>query len=263
MIRARIAKPAFRLHNPAAPQLLPIATYNQLMTWELTGEALARLLECFDPDPEVAGNEYGKLRTEIVETIFERYGVRSTLDLEELADNTFDRVAKKLMEGEQVEHIGAYSKAVARLILKEYWKKLRKRPAPVDEIDPEKLPAAPPEDDPAPGCLDRCMEKQPPETAALIVEYYWNDGSESAAERRYRLSVRLGITIEALRNRMVRLRNKLEKCINDCCDREPIGVQQKKQRYEFPRSDTKKQKLSLLNAREGRCADAIEELHQG
>lgn len=192
------------------------------MAWELTGEAFAKLLGCFDSDPEIAGRKFGELRQEITEKIFEHYGVRSTQDLEDLTDATFDRVARKLDEGEQVENISSYSKAVARLVLKEYWKKLRKKPASMEEISIETIAAASPEDDSLSSCLDHCLKNLPPETTSMIIDYYCKGQGESISQRRQSLADRLGIGLEALRNRTSRLRNKLEKCINDCCDRREI-----------------------------------------
>ena len=46
------------------------------MARELTGDALAKLLECFDPDPERAGEMYEDERRKLLRH-FERKGARS------------------------------------------------------------------------------------------------------------------------------------------------------------------------------------------
>ena len=82
------------------------------MPIELTDSAFGRLLDHLDRDRARAADRYEELRRILVR-FFEW---RSAPFPEELADATFDRVARKLAEGVMIENIGAYSYGVARLV---------------------------------------------------------------------------------------------------------------------------------------------------
>lgn len=186
-------------------------------------EALANLLEYLDSNPEIAGEKYVDERLKLVR-FFEQNGVNSS---EELADTTLDRVAQKLSAGEKIENIGGYSYTVAGFVLREYRKKAAKtEPLTVEEIDASKLAAGDQENAEKElrlSCLDDCLERLPPETHELIIEYYNPDGRHRA-ENRQALADRLGIKRMALSNRAQRLREKLEKCIEDCYKRKTAAA---------------------------------------
>src|SRR5262249_22742070 len=67
-------------------------------------------------------------------------------------------------------------------------------------------------------CLDDCLARLPVDCRALIVEYY-QDRNRDRIERRKNLAAQLGLQREALANRAQRLRDKLEKCVNKCVDK--------------------------------------------
>ena len=64
-------------------------------------------------------------------------------------------------------------------------------------------------------CLDDCLKDLPTENREIIVGYYQGEKREKI-ENRERLAAKLGVPNNALRNRAVRLRDKLESCIRDC-----------------------------------------------
>ena len=178
-------------------------------------DELVRLLKCLDPDLEVAGEKYEGERRKLIR-FFERSGANSP---DELADITLDRVAQKLNEGEKIANIGGYCYVVAQLVLKEHWRKPTTATSSIEDAELIKIVA----DDPAEDeekelldCLDLCLQKLPPETSDQIVEYYSAD-RRKRIEVRQALADRLGINREALSNRMQRLRDKLGKCVKNCC----------------------------------------------
>jgi RNA polymerase sigma factor (sigma-70 family) len=64
-------------------------------------------------------------------------------------------------------------------------------------------------------CLEKCLSKLPPETRALVVSYY--EGEEAAKiNNRKRMAEALGISLNSLRTRTHRIREKLEECIIHC-----------------------------------------------
>jgi RNA polymerase sigma factor (sigma-70 family) len=199
---------------------------SQKKTWLLTHEALHGLLAQFDDDPERAAGEYELIRSELVR-LFRYRGCRSPQDL---ADVTIDRVARKLAEGASVPRteLSNYFYGVARNVLREYLRNPEAVAPPVDESTPDQ--AENPEEssrlqdaretaDARLRCLEKCLEELPPETRKLVVSYY--EGTESAKiKNRQRLAGELEVSINSLRIRVHRIRERLEKCVSGCMNYE-------------------------------------------
>jgi len=66
---------------------------------ELTSKAFAKLLAKLSADPEIAGIEYEELRRRLIK-FFEW---RGAFFPEDLADETLNRTARKIDEGEEIE----------------------------------------------------------------------------------------------------------------------------------------------------------------
>jgi DNA-directed RNA polymerase specialized sigma24 family protein len=64
-------------------------------------------------------------------------------------------------------------------------------------------------------CLDRCLTTLTPENRELISRYYSGQELRKPADRQ-RLAEELGITVDALRTRALRIRRELELCITRC-----------------------------------------------
>ena len=137
---------------------------------------------------------------------------------EEHADETFDRVARRLAEGVEIKNIGGYCYTVARLILLETRKGSDARRAPLE--NPAAIAAPDASADAAEkearlACLDDCLRGLPAESRELIIEYYRED-KRGRIDARRALARRLGLSSEALANRAQRLRDKLERCVTEC-----------------------------------------------
>lgn len=179
-----------------------------MVRWSLTRNALARLLQRLGPDPEAAGREYESLRGRLLE-YFDWKGAQRP---EAAADETLDRVARRLDEGEAIERVGAYAYGVARLVLLEHQRRqLREQRASAGAAvelacrpeDGQEIRIA---------CLTRCLQQLPSEERALIVGYY--DGAGRAhLEGRKALAAHLGIRYTTLKTRAHRLRARLEACL--------------------------------------------------
>src|SRR5450759_5872831 len=81
----------------------------------LTAEAFAKLLDRLDADRERAAEKYEDLRRTLTR-FFEWRGAPFPQDH---ADETFNRVARKLDEGVKIKNIGGYCYQVARLVFLE------------------------------------------------------------------------------------------------------------------------------------------------
>lgn len=182
--------------------------------WVLTPEAFARLLERLHPDPEVAGAQYEETRQNLI-GLFRWRGLEFP---EELADETLNRVARKIHEGEEIENFAGYVTGVARFVLLEALKE-RERARAALESSPQPTITEPVyEEDEADlrrACLEKCLASLPAEARSLVLEYY-DDEERTRIEQRKALAARLGLEINALRNRALRIRGKLEGCVMKC-----------------------------------------------
>jgi RNA polymerase sigma factor (sigma-70 family) len=189
--------------------------------WVLTGDAFDRLLLYLDQDREQAAGKYEDLRQMLI-TFFE---FRGLADPDHLADETSNRIARRLSEGEQIDvRPSTYFYAVARNVWREQIAKPGKAgpsindlPAGVLARDSRALSA-----DAAMrasrerrlDCLEQCLAELPAESRELIMTYYGGE-QLSRIQSRKDLAERLGIQPNALRIRVCRLRDKLERCVRN------------------------------------------------
>src|SRR4051794_36178219 len=83
--------------------------------WTLTQDAFDRLLASLGPSRDAAADRYLEIRSRLVR-LFEWRGF-STPD--EYADETINRCAKKISEGEQVQDVFTYCAGIARMLARE------------------------------------------------------------------------------------------------------------------------------------------------
>jgi len=185
------------------------------MTWDLTEEAFAKLMNRLDADPERAGARYEGIRRQLLR-FFEWRGASFP---EERADETLNRVARKLDEGAEIAEIGSYCHGIARLVLLEAFRSRDSLRAPMEEA-PADL-AAPEtgaevtEKELYLNCLEACLQNLAPENRELIIGYYQDD-KRDRIRKRIALAERLGLRRDALANRAQRARDKLEDCVERC-----------------------------------------------
>lgn len=180
--------------------------------WVLTQEALQRLLERLDADPEKAAHAYEALRARLID-FFDWRGVARP---EVATDETLDRVARRLEDGEEIVQIGAYVHGVSRLVLFEQLRlQLREQEALVERARGGEIAAAGEPSDERVECLVRCLGELPDSGRELIVGYYEGPGV-SHLDGRKLLAERLGLTYTALKVRAHRLRLRLEACLREC-----------------------------------------------
>ena len=175
----------------------------------LTEELFDELLVWLDPDREIAGQKYEDIRRGLVK-IFINNGRHS---VEDLADETINRVANKLNQIKDAYHgdHSLYFYGVAKNIVHEDRRRtLVPVPAPLptpdwtsDDIETEYE------------CLERCLQQLTSENRELILQYYQDEKREKIDHRR-RLADKLGIPLNALRIRAYRIRNSLELCVREC-----------------------------------------------
>lgn len=185
----------------------------------LTQFAFNRLLEWLDDGVESHGERYVEMRRRLV-SYFER---RNRAAPDELADETFNRIARTLEEeGVIVTRPPArYCYVVARFVLLEDFRRERKHVS-LDERRPVIAPVYMIGGHDGPALrerrldrLDRCLQELRPDQRDLVVDYY-RDSRREKIERRRRLANRLGITMNALGIRVSRIRDALMACMERC-----------------------------------------------
>ncbi len=180
--------------------------------WTLTEESFARFLACLAPDAELAGKLYEKLHLALVK-FFDWQGAHFP---EECADETLNRVARKLASGEPIRDITLYCHGVARLVLLETLRHPDHKKVALDEALSMAAPNSEPEEiDSRRQCFQDCLRKLPAANQELILAYY-REEKRHKIDNRQALADTLGIPLNALRSRAQRVRNKLEECVNRC-----------------------------------------------
>jgi RNA polymerase sigma factor (sigma-70 family) len=178
-------------------------------------EQFEKLLTWLNDDREAAGLKYQAIRERLVK-IFHARGCHQA---DELADETIDRVAKKIdtifdsYQGDPA----LYFYAVAKNVFLESVR-APKSTELTDNISvvesPEKDEDSETEDQHY-GCLDECLAELTPEQREFILGYY-TDNKGAKVERRKKIATDLGISNKALRIRAFRIRESLRKCITKC-----------------------------------------------
>jgi DNA-directed RNA polymerase specialized sigma24 family protein len=175
-------------------------------------QGFARLLESLAPDSGQAAEEYERLRRTLVR-FFDWRGLSAP---DECADEVLDRLARKLEET-IVRDARKYAHGIARLVALER----RRGPALSSIEDMPHLPlaaTAPREDregDRLHDCFDRCLAELPEDSQSVLLRYYEGERHAKISNRR-RLASLLGVTDNALRSRVQRLRDRLEHCVHAC-----------------------------------------------
>lgn len=177
----------------------------------MSAVSFARLLEALHANPDEAAEEYERLRRTLLK-FFDWRGVPAP---EECADEVLDRLARKL-ETTVVRDVRKYMYGIARLVA------LERRRGPIfDAIDdvPELplvvAPAGSDDGNRLHDCFDRCLDALPEESRSLLLRYYEGERNAKISNRR-RLATMFGVTENALRSRVQRLRDRLEQCVHAC-----------------------------------------------
>lgn len=187
----------------------------------LTPESFDALLAQLDPDRARAGELYETIRRKLVR-LFEWRGCAAP---EDLADETINRVARRLAEGIELRSSDPYGYfcGVAHLVYKEI---LRRAAREHRALESGAWPASPAEDEAEPDhrldSLRHCLGLLPADQQDLILRYYQGrsdpgkgGAGESNIRNRQALADQLGIPMNALRIRVHRVRRKLELCVHD------------------------------------------------
>ena len=189
--------------------------------WAITSSAFARLLEWLDEGKNSDGRNYLEMRQRLV-AYFDR---KNCLTPDELADETLNRVARRLEEEGRIESEtpAKYCYITAKFVFMESLRGADKKSVPLDDVlkqsPPNQFAAAEDEEkklkEKMLDCLEECTGKLESANRDIIINYYYGE-ERIKIENRRALAERLGISTNALTIRACRIRGKLEDCVGKC-----------------------------------------------
>ena len=185
--------------------------------WVLTKEAFDGFLARLDIDREKAGEKYESVRLKLLKYFRWRGSDSCEID----ADETINRVARRIQEGENVYNLNAYLYGVAKLVYSETLR-LRNRHEVLDEASRIEASNIEVDSDAVErqACLNRCLGYLTDDDRDTITEYYQFEKGKKI-EHRKQLARRFGITLNALRIKAHRQRVNLEACVRECLGHSP------------------------------------------
>jgi DNA-directed RNA polymerase specialized sigma24 family protein len=167
--------------------------------WQLDRAALDALLQILAPEREEAGRKYEELRHKLI-NLFAWEHCESP---EDLADEVLNRLARKVMEGTVIPYVDRFAHGIARLMIQEEERKRRNRRAVLREFQANAKANG--SERRGLAAIEPCLAALPSDRRELIARYYGEDRNALARE--------LGISMNALRNRALRIRDELFDCM--------------------------------------------------
>ncbi len=177
--------------------------------WDLTQEEFDCLLAWLHSEREEAARKYEEIRRRVRKTM----AARGCPVAVEIFDEAVYRIARKLpdllldYEGDPA----LYFYGVANLVHLEY---LRYQ-VETEELLPSTPAPTIPNIEPEYECLEECLNKLDPKDKELLLQFY-REEKRAKIEERKGLAKEAGVTGNALRLRLFRLRQKLAACLEKC-----------------------------------------------
>lgn len=178
----------------------------QMPDGRINAAAFERFLGWLGPDPETAGEKYEVIRGRLIMM----FRARRCVFAEDLADATFERVARKLtqLSTEFTGDPARYFYGVAKKIYLEYqheittvhYRSASSLPAPATAYDPDLEHML--------KQLDAALNTIPKSDRELILKYYTGSGRNKIDHRRV-LAEQFGMGLNALRLRVFRIRKEI------------------------------------------------------
>jgi DNA-directed RNA polymerase specialized sigma24 family protein len=117
----------------------------------------------------------------------------------------------KLYRGEQILDLRNYLHGIARMVLREWRSRRQREDAQLDKATRGLTEAAPePESEELYEALEQALAELPPAQRGLMLRYYSAASHSEQVADRLSMAAEIGISANALRNRMLRLRMELE-----------------------------------------------------
>ena len=180
--------------------------------WTLDQRSLDSLLHTFHPNREQASYAYEALHVRL--TRFFEWNHADTP--QELADETLDRLARRLTACEnEILDPAKFAVGIARILLKEHFREKDRREAALAMLAEScsshaKMEAGSAHQEERMTAMEQCLQAIP-EASRTLIERYFSAESRTQIQQRQRLAEEYGISLNALRNRVMRIRIELKR----------------------------------------------------
>lgn len=163
-----------------------------------------RLLLRLEPDCPDFEKSYKQLRSKLVKF----FAWRRCEDPDSLADETIVRAIRNVHSGENIRASNPYSYvyAIATNVFREYLRDKKKRDRLPDDLNDRAYIFSEDEND----CRRQCLQNLTQDKLQLLERYYLGE------DDRELLAESLGITTNALRLQIHRIKNELRECYQGC-----------------------------------------------
>jgi DNA-directed RNA polymerase specialized sigma24 family protein len=171
------------------------------------------LLHALDADTAPAGLAYRQLHQRLIRF----FRLNNASDPEALADEALDRLGRRIgtLQAGDIGSPQAFALGIGRHLLQEDMRRQRRE----SEAAAEWAALTLANDGHHEGllhALDHCMERMREDQRQLLRSYYQWTGRQKIEHHR-QLAEELGLTMNAMRNRLMRARAELDKCIHKRC----------------------------------------------
>jgi DNA-directed RNA polymerase specialized sigma24 family protein len=160
-----------------------------------------------DPDPTRAEEKYRQLRRALIEY----FARKRCIDPENLADEVFSRVIEQINKGTQIEKEDPrhFAYGVAKYVYYEYVRKDIRQEKTIEEISAFRPVTISNDSDP---CMKECLGELSPKEREML-ERWFLDKDDGGLEKE------MGISRNAVRIRIHRIKERLETCYDECNER--------------------------------------------
>lgn len=176
----------------------------------MNANSLETLLAALAPEEKDAASAYRSVHARL--TRF--FSLQDVADPAALADEVMDRLAASLVArgAERIPSPGAFALGIARHLLQEETRRqIRERETVREWMAATRMEDAT-QTELAVRSLDRCLDRMPADRRELLRSYYaWTSGDKIGHHRR--MAEELGLSANALRNRLQRARAELLACL--------------------------------------------------
>ena len=181
----------------------------------MTQDTFELLLAWLGPERDAAAQKYETIRAGLIRVFI----ARGCLEAEDLADETFNRVAGKVAslqdtyEGNPIR----YFYGVADKLRLEYQRRQRPRESIEDHPELRAATVEHAEETVEHKCLGHCLRELPEDQRQFILTYY-SENKRAKIELHQDMAEDLALTKQGLRTRAFRLKGALHKCIEKCLE---------------------------------------------
>ena len=177
----------------------------------LTAESFDRLLDALSADKTEASIAYARLRDSLVRF----FQIKGDAAPETAADETLDRVALKLARNAVIDDVRKYSFGAARLIFLERLRAVKKEKLAVEEYYAESNLRNESRENAESSPLQECFESLENDKKVLMKNYFADLPHAILVRQRQRLAADERVSIDQLRIKICRLRQRLKECVRN------------------------------------------------